>query len=145
VRTDDLIDQLAGALRPMAPGAVPRRFAALAVAGGLTALVLVLVWLGVRPDLNRAVGGAMFWTKAGYTAALAIAGFWACERLARPDGRPRAALILGGAVLALFVGAGLVQALSAPGDARLALMLGGSWAHCSLYILALGVPTLPPP
>jgi hypothetical protein len=142
VRTDELIDQLATAPRPIRAGAVPRRFAGVAAAGALAALVLVLAWLGTRPDLAQAMAGRMFWMKATYTALLGLAGFWALERLARPEGAPRKALLFGAVVLALFVGLGFGQWLAADPDSRMRMMRGGSWTVCARNILALALPGL---
>ena len=142
MRTDDLIDQLATAPRPIPNGAVQRRFVGVAAVGGLAALVLVLAWLGTRDDLALALTGRMFWMKATYTALLGIAGFWALERLARPDGVPKKALIFGAGVLALFVGLGLGQGLAADPHTRMVMMRGGSWTVCARNILMLALPGL---
>ena len=142
MRTDDLIDQLATEPRAIAAGAVPRRFIGVAAAGGLAALVLVLTWLGARDDLALAMSGRMFWMKAAYTALLGIAGFWALERLARPDGAPKKALLFGALVLAVFVGIGLGQWWVADPDSRMAMMRGQSARVCARNILALALPGL---
>ena len=142
MRTDDLIDQLATAPRAIPDGAVQRRFVGVAAAGGLAALALVLMWLGTRDDLALAMTGRMFWMKATYTALLAVAGFWALERLARPDGVPRRALVFGAIVLALFVGMGLGQGLMVGHAQRMEMMRGGSWTVCARNILMLALPGL---
>jgi len=142
VRTDDLIDQLAADPRAVPAGTLQRRFAAVALAGALAALVMVLAWLGTRHDLMDAMAGRMFWMKATYTALLGVAGFWALERLARPDGAPRKALLFGALVLAVFVGLGLGQWLAADPEHRRLMMMGGSWKVCCRNILALALPGL---
>ncbi|CAN5270801.1 NrsF family protein [soil metagenome] len=142
MRTDDLIDQLATAPRPISSGAVQRRFLGVALAGALAALVLVLTWLHTRADLAEAMTGRMFWMKASYTFLLAVAGFWALERLARPDGAPRRALTFGAAVLTLFMVAGLTQGLFSHPDTRMAMLRGGSWTVCARNILTLALPGL---
>jgi len=142
VRTDDLIDKLAARPQPIPAGAVPRRFVGLAAASALAALAMVLAWLGTRDDLAQAMTGRMFWMKAAYTALLGLAGFWALERLARPDGKADRAMLFGALVLALFVGLGLGQWLVADGEHRRAMMMGGSWRVCFGYILTLALPGL---
>lgn len=142
MRTDDLIDQLAANPRPVPGGAVQRRFLGVAVAGALAALVLVLAWLHVRADLAEAMTGRMFWMKATYTALLALAGFWALERLARPDGVPRRALTFGAAVLVVFIVAGLTQGLLTHPEQRMPMLRGHSWTVCAVNILALSLPGL---
>ncbi len=142
VRTDDLIDQLAADPRAISAGTVPRRFAGVAAAGALAALVLVLAWLGTRHDLAQALTGRMFWMKATYTALLGVAGFWALERLARPEGVPKKALLFGAVVLALFVGLGFGQWLAADPEHRRLMMRGHSSAVCTRNILMLALPGL---
>ncbi|KRA68503.1 hypothetical protein ASD89_16855 [Caulobacter sp. Root656] len=142
MRTDDLIDQLAADPRAIPAGAVQRRFAGVAVATALAALVMVLAWLGTRNDLMDAMAGRMFWMKAAYTALLGVAGFWALERLARPEGAPRKALLFGALVLAVFVGMGLGQWLAAEPEHRRLMMMGGSWKVCCRNILTLALPGL---
>lgn len=142
MRTDELIDQLSTSPAPVHAGALQGR---LLLAGGLGAaltLALVFFWLKIRPDLMIAAGGGFFWMRAGYTVALAAAGFWACERLARPDGRARRATWSGLAVLALFVALATIQFSTASPDSRHAMMMGSSWRICSGNILLLGLPIL---
>jgi hypothetical protein len=142
VRTDDLIDQLAADPRAVPAGTVQRRFVGVAAAGALAALVLVLSWLGARDDLALAMTGRMFWMKATYTALLGIAGFWALERLARPEGVPKKALLFGALVLAVFVGLGLGQWMVADPQGRMTMMRGHSWSVCARNILMLALPGL---
>lgn len=141
MRTDDLIDALAADGGPVRG---PRRSLALvAVLGALVALVLVLAWLHTRHDLMQAMHGGMFWMKALYTGALGLAGYLAIERLARPAGSGRRGWILGGAVLAAFVAAGIWQAMISPDvQAALHMLRGHSWHSCSRNILVLGLPML---
>jgi hypothetical protein len=115
----------------------------LAALGALAALILVLVWLRLRPDLMPAMKGGMFWMKALYTSVLGVAGYLAIERLSRPVGSGRRGWILGGAVLGLFTLAGAVQAMMSP-DIQMALHMlrGHSWHVCSRNILVLGLPML---
>lgn len=142
MRTDDLIDQLAADPHPVPAGMVQRRFAGVAAGGAVAALALVLAWLGTRDDLALALTGHMFWMKAAYTALLAAAGFWALERLARPEGVPKKALIFGACVLMLFVGLGLGQGMRADPEHRMLMMRGHSWTVCARNILMLALPGL---
>jgi hypothetical protein len=118
------------------------RIAAVTAAGGVLAFVLMLGWLGLRPDLATAMGGATFWSKAGYAAVLGVAGFLAIERLARPAASPRAGLLLALAALVLIVALAAVNLLTTPPADRLTVWLGGSWRRCPFNILALSGPTL---
>ena len=102
--------------------------------------MLVLAWLGLRPDLSAAVGRPYLWLKAAYTGALAVGCFMAAERLARPGVSVARAWMICGLVLIVFSGMALVQAFGLGPAARLAALRGGSWQVCSRNILTLGAP-----
>ena len=142
MKTDDLVALLAKDVRPVSSGAVPMRLALFGAAGMVAAFVILLAWLGIRPDLSNAVTGTTFWMKAGYTIGLAVAGFVLVERLARPGASGR----LGGVLLALVVIAiatlGVIQLSSTPPEGMDAALLGSSWNKCPWRILALSVPGL---
>ena len=81
MRTDDLIRQLAADTTPVQRGAVGRRLLAGLVAGGLLSAVLLVTALGIRPDLDRAMLGPVFWLKWGYTLSLAAAALAVLARV----------------------------------------------------------------
>jgi hypothetical protein len=142
MQTDELIDLMRADAAPVGRAAPARRLAMGAVAGSLVVLLLVLEWLGLRPDLATAAAGAFFWFKAAYTAALGAAGFWAVERLGRPGVSPFRPIGLGAMVLVLFVGVSLVQALGVSAQARLVYVQGVSWTVCTRNIAILAAPVL---
>jgi hypothetical protein len=140
VLTRELIDLLADDAPAVSPAVLPRRLAAAALAGAAIALALVLAWLKLRPDLAQAIGGGFFWIKAAYTAALAIAGFWATERLARPDAPARIAAIVGLGVFIAFAIGAVLQFAPMDGAERMAALRGVSWQVCSRNIIILAAP-----
>lgn len=140
LKTDDLIEALSLDLEPVAP--VRRRLLTAAAAGGVVALVVLVTWLGFRPDLGDAVATRMFWMKAVYTGLLGLGGFWCLDRLARPVGSARRGLILALSVFGALALAGLWQfALAAPDD-RAPMLMGLSWRRCPRNIIILAVPIL---
>lgn len=137
---DDLIDRLAGDVRPTAPNALRLRLVAGLAIGVIAATVLMLAWLGLRPDLGVAVTTPIFWAKFAFTLVLSVLGFIAAERLSRPGGKLRLPLIGIFAVIAVTGAAGIVQVLmAAPEDVR-TLLIGGSALLCPFYIVVLSVP-----
>ena len=82
---DALIEALSADVRPVPPGAAQRRLTLAVGAGALAALVLMLGFLGVRPDLAEAASGGPFWAKAGYTLFLGTVGLFLAGQLARPE------------------------------------------------------------
>ena len=141
MRTDELIQSLAADTRPVSAAAPQWRLAAVAGTGAVFALALVLAWLKLRPDLPGVLASPFVWAKAGYTGLLALAGFWASARLARPgSAAPRAAVLAAG-VTTVFAILAVVQFMGLDPDARIPALRGGSWTVCSLNILILGGPT----
>lgn len=138
--TDDLIEALTLDTRP-ARGIPPRLMAAAAL-GGLATFVLLVLWLGFRPDLALATATRMFWMKAAYTALLALGGFWAIERASRPTGSPRSGMILALTVFALLAAVGIWQFMHAEATDRMPMLMGHSWRRCPRNILVLGLPIL---
>lgn len=124
-------------LRPCSAGGLDRRLALGAGVAGLAAVVVVLLWLGTRPDLATAVAGATFWYKAAYTSLLALSGAWLLTRLGRPGRSAQGpALLLTAVLLAAGVAAG-EELLGAAPHERLRLLMGGSASVCPGYIFVL--------
>jgi hypothetical protein len=142
MQTDELINLLAADVGPVARSAPAQRLALGAGAGAIVVFLLVLGWLGLRPDLAKAVGGAFFWIKTAYTAALGAAGFWAVERLGRPGVSASRPAGFGAAVLLLFVLAAMAQGVGMSGSARLVALEGVSWTVCTRNIAILAAPLL---
>src|ERR1700749_3332854 len=99
--TDDLIARLAADGPGIAPGAVARRIALGLGLGGLGSAILMLAWLGPRPDLAQAVMTPMFWMKFGYAALTGLILAAVLVRLAKPAARVGALAIVGCAPFAV--------------------------------------------
>jgi hypothetical protein len=140
MNSDELIATLSYDLRPVPRHALGRRLGLGAVLGGLVTLGLVADWLGIRPDIARAMHGATFWMKWAYTIGLAVCATAATLRLARPDGtvgawlRLMAVPVLGLAIVAVG------ELAMTPRGQWPALWLGHSWTICSRNVFVLSVP-----
>ena len=143
MRTDDLIARLAAETSVVQPHAVERKVALHLMLGGAVAVVLLVVLLGLRPDMGAAVGTASFWMKFGFTAAVAALGVAATCRLARPDATLQPAFWIAAAAPFVAVAAmATVEILAvAPAD-RIAVWLGSSWKTCPVWILVISAPVL---
>lgn len=141
MKTDDLIRALAADLPP-AP-ALDRRLLLWMVPAGVVVLATVGLWLGFRSDLLAAMQGPVFWAKAAYTAAMAVAGFWLLDRLGRPGASPRAPLILLAAILAGVLGLALYELAVMPTTDRMAAVMGDSARVCAPNIALLSLLTAP--
>lgn len=139
MRTDDLLDLLSADLTPAPPGLVTRRLGLGVVLGLAVTFLVLLLTLGLRPDLGAALGGAAFWIKFAYTLALAGLGLWLVERQSRAgaDARRPARLLLIPVLLLALVAA---LQLGAPGADWRALVMGRSARVCSLLIAGLSLP-----
>lgn len=137
LKTEDLIDALADDLRPCSAVGLDCRLAMAAGGAGLAAMIGVIAWLKMRPDLADAVTGAIFWSKAAYTMALAACGFWILTRLGRPGASVRAPTLLLAGVLSIAAAAAATELLGAAPQDRTGLLMGGSASVCPAYILAL--------
>lgn len=140
METDKLIEMLARQAGPVESGAVRRRYGAALGGGGAGALLLMVAFLGIRPDLAQAAREPMFWVKLALPLALLAAALAAATRLARPGMRvgyaAEAALV---PVAGIWVLAAAVLYAAAPGE-RVALVLGSTWSVCPFNIAMLSVP-----
>lgn len=140
MKTEDLIEALALDAGPAA--AVAPRLVSAAALGIVVAMPLMIIWLGLRPDLHAAMTTMMFWSKATYTVILSLAGFWCLEQLSRPVGSARRGLVLGLSISALLLLAGLWQFLSAAPADQMPILMGKSWTRCPRNLLVLALPIL---
>ncbi|MDE2184778.1 MAG: DUF1109 domain-containing protein [Alphaproteobacteria bacterium] len=138
MRTDELIDRLAGHLAPVSRGAAGRILAAGVGGGSAVSFVLMAAWLGIRPDLAQAVSTGAYWMKFLYTLGFAAAGLGSVSRLARPGGRPNWAVELLPAALVAALAA--AQWISAPPFQHHHLLMGASHLVCPWRIVALSLP-----
>lgn len=140
MKTDDLVTMLATGAGAVESGATVRRHALALGWGGMGAMLLMAVLLGVRADLADAVRLPMFWVKLGFPVCLAIAALYAALRLGRPGmslGRVPAALVA--PVVVVWTMAAYALLGAAPGE-RLALLLGSTWIKCPGLIALLSLP-----
>ncbi len=132
----------AGAGAPIWSSAtLPWRLAETAIAGALTGVLMILLWLDLRPDLPVAAAHGFFWIKAAYPAAIAVCALVAATRLARgQSGGVIALAAAGAAACAMLIAAG-VQASDMSASA-LATLLWPNGAVCMGNILVIAAPML---
>jgi hypothetical protein len=139
VKTDHLIDMLARGVEPAERPRWVRRLALTLVVGLLAAVLIVALWIGVRPDLGAARMPVMM--KAMFSAAAAAMILPIAVRLMKP-GRPLGWRI--GAVL-LFVGvcavATVVALMGEAPEARMQAWMGGGFPWCVVIVPVLAAPT----
>ena len=141
-KTEELIQNLTADLPKVAPGVVARRVALGLGLGGLVSAILMLAWLGPRPDLAEAISTPMFWMKLGYAAitGLILAGL--LIRLAKPAARPGLLIAVAAAPFAIVALMALARFSQPPAEMRHALLNGPSSLICPCRILAISLPVL---
>ena len=142
MRTSELIENLSADAKPVSRHAVAWRFAAGIGGGALVSALGMWLWLGIRPDLLGAMSTAGYWIKFFYTLALAMTGYWATARLARPGAGMR--LPAWGIALAAVLIAAIATAqwLATPPAQRMAAVMGHSARVCAWNIIILSSPIL---
>ncbi|WP_309605705.1 DUF1109 domain-containing protein [Phenylobacterium sp.] len=141
-KTDALIHSLSLDLAPVTRGAVARRIALGLGLGGLGSVIVMLAWLGPRPDLSAAMLTPMFWMKLGYAAATGLILALVLARLARPAARAGALVAVAAAPFALVSIMAAVRLAQAAPDAYRSLLMGHSSMICPWRILLISLPVL---
>ncbi|MDB5776317.1 MAG: putative transrane protein [Herbaspirillum sp.] len=140
MKTDDLIDMLATGPVAVAPHATRRRYAGALACGAFGAMLLMLLFLGIRPDLAHAATLPLFRFKVAFVLSLTLLGLPIGTRLARPGATPGPwAWLLAAPLLILWIVAAITLADAAP-DQRLPLLLGQTWKVCPFLIAMLSLP-----
>ena len=138
--TDDLIARLSADLKPVRPMAMQRLLIGALLVSGVVAVLAMLMLLGMRPDMAVATTTMAYWTKFGYTLALALLGLAAALVLARPEGRTRWPWLAGLALLAALLVVAIVQLALA--DDMMPLIMGSSILRALTYIPIFALPVL---
>lgn len=119
----------------------PTRRLALATGPALLLAVLaMLTFLGLRPDLASAALQPMFWLKLAFPIALAFGAFGAAARLARPGNAATGAWAAIAATVIVVWAMAFISLAQAPSGARLAMVEGGTSLECVLSIALLALP-----
>jgi hypothetical protein len=140
MKTDDFISMLASGVTPVDRHALAKRFVVAVLVGLVTATLLVMIVLGVRPDLATVTATPIFWAKIAFPLSLMLGALSVVMRLARPGMTPGSGkLLIVAAIAAVWAGALYVLVAVAP-DMRVAVILGKTWRVCALNITLLSIP-----
>jgi len=138
MKTDDLIEMLSAGPDTARPSV---RRLLLPVLGGLSASALIMVvLLGVRPNLLEELALPAFWGKLVFSLASAAAAWLAAKRLSAPGARTASLpFYLGAPVLVVWLAAAVALLEAAPGM-RATLFWGSTWRYCPLLIALISLP-----
>ncbi len=140
MKTDDLIERLSTDLEPASPWWVTRRILIGLSSGAFFSALLMIFWLGVRPDLMDAMTGTMFWVKFGYTLACSAVLMAALIRVARPGGSMGSLAWALAAPFALVGGMALWRLANAEPVIAHGMLMGDSAEVCPWRIAVLSIP-----
>lgn len=140
MRTDDLIEALAGDSAPLPSRALSRTLGLGLALGAVVSVAIMVLWLGVRPDLMDAMRTGPFWMKFAYALSVAALGFGLIERLARPDGEGGVFGPMLLAPLGVMTALAIYQLWGAPEELRMTMMLGHTYQICARNIVIVSAP-----
>jgi hypothetical protein len=140
VKTAAWTEALARGPIAVPPHAVARSLGVALPAGLAIATLAMLVVLGPRPDLGRAIGGLRFWIKLAYPCMLALVALVAAARLSRPGGRAPLAVTAALAIAAALVMAAVTALAGTPAGTRVGLAFGHSALSCVTDVALLALP-----
>jgi len=140
VRNDQLIDRLAGDLKPVRRRSVQSESLILAILGGIQLGLFLGVGM-MRPDMPEAMGLAQFWWKLGSLGLITLIGASAAIISFNPARSPRRGLRSLVAILVLCLAIGWVIDASQNGLLTLAARL--DWhegVQCVYQMVLLSIP-----
>ena len=140
MRTEDLVRLLSRGEVAVDPRIAARGFSGATGWGAFGAVLLMAVFLGVRPDLLQAVQLPMFWVKLGFALSIAGCAVVVAFRLALPGRGGGGALWGIGATLMIIWTMGVASYAGAEPSARIEMLLGQTWRWCPLFIAGLSLP-----
>lgn len=140
MNTDELIDSLALKTKVVPPRALEWRIGMGVLAGSAVSLALIVVGLGIRPDIAEAALGFPFWMKLAYTVSLGAGAVVATTGLARPGRTDTYWFWKALAPCAALAIVAVVQMAQTPAVDWQQMWLGASWRVCPWLILGLSLP-----
>ena len=144
MKTDDLISMLANGpdVAAAPPPGTHWRAASTLGAGLLASVTLMVMLLGVRPNLEQLAQLPDFWIKVGFVICLSLVAWHVSRRLCVPGAATRALPLLLAMPLLLMWALGAIVLSEAPPEQRAELFWGATWRSCPLLIALLSLPIL---
>jgi hypothetical protein len=138
--SDDLIDRLANDLKPVARNAVLSRIVPWLAAGIVAGAIVMVTWIGIRPDMPAAFADPIFWVKFAYPLLIGLVGLYAVERLSRPGITVRRSWLVAIGLFAVSALLGAMQLMMSPPEMSQTLIMGATALVCPFYIVGISLP-----
>lgn len=142
MNTNRLIEMLAESSTPIDRHAVRNRFAFAMAAGLFGGTVLLILLMGIRPDIHDAIRTAVFWGKLGFSLSMMMGGLIVASRLSRPGRVVREGWFGIVIPLACIAVASIVALWRSPSGTLWSLLSDRLWRSCPVDIAALSLPGL---
>jgi hypothetical protein len=140
VQTEDLISKLSEDVRSRPHNAAGLRFGFALAVGAAMSLALLILLVGIRPDIPSASATLPFWMKWMFTLGVMAAAYFVVRRLAQP------AMAIGWLKMALAIpfvvvtAMGLGQLAILPPDQWESSIMGRTASICPVSIVGLAAP-----
>lgn len=139
MKTDDLVEILSTNVEVVDRRQVSRTIAGAIVVGGIASLAVIVLALGVRPDLERVTAWTFLLVKLAFALGIVALALSALNRASRPGGERRTSVAV---IASPFVGIMLLAGISlfsTPSSHWGAMIVGDEWLECLLSIPVIAV------
>jgi hypothetical protein len=139
MKTDDLINMLARG--NTAPPKLPiGRITLFVAVGVLVSVALMLLFLGINPNLPALLQVPSLWIKFGFVISLAVVGWITVTKLSLPGRRTNKLPWAVALPLFLMTSASIIVLASGMPEERSQLFWGATWRVCPFLIAGLSLP-----
>jgi hypothetical protein len=139
MRTDDLIAMLSTNVEPVDGRKLMRTLAAALTIGSVVAVIIVLLWLGLRTDLTEVDAFVSVLLKIVFTVAILGLACAYLIRFVRPGGERRAPLALLALPFVVIVVLAAISLASTPRSHWNNMIVGNQSLECLLSIPAIAI------
>lgn len=139
MKTDDLIAMLSTNIEPVDHGLVARMLYTALALGSVGAVGIILIGLGIRPDLATANALVSLFLKIAFTLGIIGVASLYLTRLARPGGERKLSLIFVAIPFVAIVVLAAISIASAPSTHWNRMIVGNEWLECLLSIPIIAI------
>lgn len=139
MKTDDLVEILSTNVEVVDRRQVSRTIAGAIIVGGVASLAVIVLALGLRPDLERVTAWTFLLVKLAFALGIVALSLSALNRVSRPGGERRTSV---GLVASPFVGIMILAAISlfsTPSSHWEGMIVGDQWLECLLSIPIIAI------
>jgi hypothetical protein len=140
VKTDDLINALSRSEPPIDRARLLARWVTVLALGMIGSLVVLIVVLGLNPDLAMLFQNTWFWVRFAFIFSVGTLAATLFAKLGRPAQADSAPLWVAALPFAALAAVAAIMIGMAPADERSDMLLGISWDVCSRNVAFFSIP-----